>query len=717
MQYSIAAILSVAMLLSLGPPAQLETIDFSGMDPGTQTSHKIKWSKRTIEIAFSASLGSPGPNIKPGSDVIGAARRALRRWSSIANITFVEMASPAFSISPASGGDGTNLLTVADTPENEELFNAGSTTGRTRVFYDSETGVIAEADICLNPHLRSADGTALQFSTDGSPDTYDLESTFVHEIGHLLGLDHSDVLASTMHAHQALNGTYGLTAFTGRTLSEDDRQHVRSLYGPGQRLARIEGRLVDNSSLGTTIPLGSVSVWAEAIPSGRVMASDITVGDGSYHLEGLQPGQYRLLAESRNMEGSISEVSAVESPTAGSQRRIRSFELASQVLVKPDTSKTVNYNLVPPQDSQPALSPRLIGINGELSNTTVPLETGKRAKLYLAGDGIDQVPGTSISVASPFFVVDPASLAREQFTTPFPVISFDVTVAANAPFGDYTIRVQSNSGETAYVPGGITIDPGVASQLSNPVDDLKFFVTQHFRDLIGRDPDHAVLDYWTTQFAPCGLRNDCVRARRIDISAALFLENELSATSAFVYGLYTSALGRRPRFAEFESDRNLVLNPSSDPEAGRRALALAFVQRSEFQRRYPSAMKAKEFVNSLIPPISQATDNDPSVQRDPLIASYDGTDAGRAAVLTRTIASRAFTDAEYNQAFVLMQYFSYLRRDPDESGYNFWVNVLKSKPTRDPEAARAMVCAFLNSAEYQGRFGMLITHSSNECAN
>src|SRR5438876_7564198 len=121
MQYSIAAILSVAMLLSLRPPAQFETIDFSGMDPGTQTSHRIKWSKRTIEIAFSASLGSPGPNVKPGSDVVGAARRALRRWSSIANITFVETASPAVSISPASGGDGTNLLTLADTPENEEL--------------------------------------------------------------------------------------------------------------------------------------------------------------------------------------------------------------------------------------------------------------------------------------------------------------------------------------------------------------------------------------------------------------------------------------------------------------------------------------------------------------------------------------------------------------------------------------------------------------------
>src|SRR6266404_7038761 len=328
MQYSIAAIVSLAMLLSLGSPAQLETIDFSGVDPGTQTAHKIKWAKRTIEIAFSASLGSPGPNIKPGSDVIGAARRALRRWSSIANITFIEMASPAVSISPASGGDGTNLLTVADTQENEELFNAGSTTGRTRVFYDPETGVIAEADICLNPHLRSADGTALQFSTDGSPDTYDLESTFVHEIGHLLGLDHSDVLSSTMQAHQAVNGTYGLPAFTERTLSEDDRQRVRSLYGPKQRAGKIEGRLVDNLLAGTVVPLNAVNVWAENIASGRVVASDITGDDGSYRFEGLQPGQYRLLAQPRDGDVSRAEVSTEESVTTGSQRRFRSFELA-----------------------------------------------------------------------------------------------------------------------------------------------------------------------------------------------------------------------------------------------------------------------------------------------------------------------------------------------------------------------------------------------------
>ncbi len=86
-------------------------------------------------------------------------------------------------------------------------------------------------------------------------------------------------------------------------------------------------------------------------------------------------------------------------------------------------------------------------------------------KIYLGGEGVDQVPGTSIIVNSPFFTVDPATLVREQLSTPFPVISVEVQVAPNAPFGDYTIRLQSNSGEIAFVPGAITIDPAVATPI------------------------------------------------------------------------------------------------------------------------------------------------------------------------------------------------------------------------------------------------------------
>src|ERR671913_382192 len=141
MQYPAAMIASVALFLALGVGDRLETRDSSELDPAPQTVRRIRWPKRTIEIAFSNSLLAPGANIKPDSDVVGAARRALARWSSLSNINFVVTWSPATSVSPAEAGDGINLLTIATTLENE-AFNSDSTTGRTRVFFDPETGNI-----------------------------------------------------------------------------------------------------------------------------------------------------------------------------------------------------------------------------------------------------------------------------------------------------------------------------------------------------------------------------------------------------------------------------------------------------------------------------------------------------------------------------------------------------------------------------------------------
>jgi hypothetical protein len=270
----------------------------------------------------------------------------------------------ATSISPAEEGDGISLLTIASTPEND-AFNSESTTGRTRVFFDPETGNIAEADISINPRPRSEDGTQLQFSTDGTPGTYDLEATFTHEIGHLLGLDHSAVLSSTMQGRQAFNGTFGLPALTERTLSEDDRQKVRSLYGSKLKLGRIEGRLSDNRTPGILTALNGVNVWAENVVNGRVIASDVTADDGTYKLEGLEPGQYRVMVAAAN-----------------DVQKFRSFELSNQLTVKADVATPLSSNLVPPQAS--VLTPRVIGLNAELSTVALPLAPGKRVKIYLA---------------------------------------------------------------------------------------------------------------------------------------------------------------------------------------------------------------------------------------------------------------------------------------------------------------------------------------------
>jgi hypothetical protein len=153
----------------------------------------------------------------------------------------------------------------------------------------------------------------------------------------------------------------------------------------------------------------------------------------------------------------------------------------------------------------------------------------------------------------------------------------------------------------------------------------------------------------------------------------------------------------------------------SELEAVRLALANAFVDRAEFKRKYPSTMKPSEFVDSLLATIVQTTGVDLASERSLLIGLLDDPANGRAAVLTRLASDPRVVDANYNHALVLFQYFTYLRRSPDEAGLNAWVNTLKSKPLRDPDAARSLVCNFLNSAEYQSRFTMNPTHNSREC--
>ena len=85
---------------------------------------------------------------------------------------------------------------------------------------------------------------------------------------------------------------------------------------------------------------------------------------------------------------------------------------------------------------------------------------------------------------------------------------------------------------------------------------------------------------------------------------------------------------------------------------------------------------------------------------------------GRAQVLLGMIEIKELKDREYNPAFVSMQYFGYLRRDPDEGGYQFWLNVLN---TREPGNYRGMVCSFVTSREYQERFSPAVTRSNSDC--
>jgi hypothetical protein len=447
---ALSAITALVMLTFGQAPLRAYTIQY-GDDAGIRAR---RWLTRPIIVAFSTSLSSPPPNIKSGSDVVGAARRALDRWASVANIQFFETRSTAQTISPPNAGDGVNLITVST--ENAAAFGTSESPGRTRVFYDSG-GAIVEADIALNP-------TQI-FSTDGTLGTYDLESTFTHEVGHLLGLEHSAIIGATMQPRQAKNGVYGLPAFTQRTLSEDDAAGVRALYGSRAGTGSLSGRLIANGPAGQSQAIFGGHVFAEDVLTGRVVAGCVTLASGDFRLSAIAPGQYRLIGQSLDGPVAAADIASAGGSYSGLAETRPSFRsfigdgTAPSQFVSITGEAATSLGFIRLSTTAPTLQPRVIGMNGELSTAALALEPGETVTVYVGGEGLDQILAGGISVSSPFISVDPASLAAEEFDTPYPVISFEITVAPNAPAGEYSIRLQSPSGEFAYLAGALTIDP------------------------------------------------------------------------------------------------------------------------------------------------------------------------------------------------------------------------------------------------------------------
>jgi hypothetical protein len=410
-----------------------------------------RWLTQPIIIAFSTSLQSPPANIKAGTDVIGAARRALRRWSSVSNVQFFETSSSVQTISPPNAGDRINLITVS--ADNSSAFDSQDNPGRTRVF--SDNGTITEADIALNPNVL--------FSTDGSPGTYDLESTFTHEVGHLIGLDHSAILGATMQPRQAINGLYNLPAFTQRTLSEDDIAGARALYGSRAGTGSLFGRLVANSIGGQSQPIFGAHVFAEDALTGRVIAGGITLQSGDYRIDALPRGSYHVIGQSLDGPVEADEIATAHGSYAGLldttplfRTQVASRSASQLIPVFADKATSLGFFVSP--NLAPALTPRLIGMNGELSTVALPVKPGKKFTIFVAGEGINEVPPGGISSTSPFISIDPDSVSEAEFDTPYPAISFEITVARNTPAGEYSILLQSSDGEIVYLVGALTID-------------------------------------------------------------------------------------------------------------------------------------------------------------------------------------------------------------------------------------------------------------------
>jgi hypothetical protein len=253
------------------------------------------------------------------------------------------------------------------------------------------------------------------------------------------------------------------------------------------------------------------------------------------------------------------------------------------------------------------------------------------------------------------------------------------------------------------------LDNDVVQPTTNPLDGAQFFVRQHYLDFLDREPDSGGLGYWSGQLTQCGADAACMRTRLNSVSAAFFVESEFQETGYYVYRLYKVAYGRRPTYDEFTADRSRMV-ASANLDASKQAVAADFVSRAAFQVQFPSGTSPEQYVDTLN---ARTGSSLTQAERDALVAGMRNGTEVRAGVLLKVAENQLFRQREYNPAFVLMQYFGYLRRDPDQGGYDFWLNVLNNK---EPNNFRGMVCSFITSAEYQQRFSPVSTHSNRECS-
>ena len=267
--------------------------------------------------------------------------------------------------------------------------------------------------------------------------------------------------------------------------------------------------------------------------------------------------------------------------------------------------------------------------------------------------------------------------------------------------GTETFRVSLNN------PSGSTLGPLSTATVTildndlvtgaNPIDKTDFFVRQQYLDFLGREPDPGGFAGWTSTINNCAPGD--TSCDRIHVSQLFFQSAEFQDRGYFVYRFYPVAFGRKPDYAEFVPDLASVSGflDANQLEAAKVAFVNGFMARLAFANTY-NPLTNQQYVDTLLNTAGVTLLPSPAT-RQAMINGLNGSTLTRGQALRQIVESVEVSSKYNHQAYAVMEYFGYLRRQPD-GGYLAWIAVLDG--SNDP---RGMVTGFVNSAEYRLRFG------------
>jgi hypothetical protein len=307
----------------------------------------------------------------------------------------------------------------------------------------------------------------------------------------------------------------------------------------------------------------------------------------------------------------------------------------------------------------------------------------------------------------------------------------------------FTVSLSNPSAVNLGTPAIATVQiiDNAAEPATNVIDVAQDFVCQHYHDFLNREPDPGGLAFWTNEITSCPTQA-CIDGKRVNVSAAFYLSIEFQETGYLIERIYKASYGDASgtstfngvhqlpvpiiRLSEFLPDTQKigqgvvvgVGNWQQQLEDNKNAFTAEFVQRAPFTAAFATSLTPAQFVDKLF----QNAGVSPSAQdRNTAINEFSGAGdtsntTARSKALRDVAENMTLTTNEFNRAFVLMQFFGYLRRNPndpqdtDYTGYDFWLTKLNNFTLPGDDVLvrihnADMVKAFIVSGEYRNRFG------------